>query len=146
LKGTDILARKKKEVPAVVAPVPTTASAPLDDLVTFVEKLVETGGDVDLRECFLTAVDIAAYVKAVHEKTMVQASRYVPETIRAVGDKAVKGDLDAAKLLFDYLGLRVKQPLAQVATQVNINVPTLKDIVEFGEDNVVDGALINDGR
>jgi len=110
----------------VLAPVGST------DIVSFAETLVLNLGKVPLQTCFAAAADVGAYLTAVRNKTVVQASRYLPATIEAVGSKAAAGDLDAAKLLFDYLGLRVKTPLAQVNTQVNVTVPTLKDIIDIG--------------
>lgn len=36
---------------------------------------------------------------------MVLGSRYVPLVIKAVGENAVRGDLEAARWLFNYVGL-----------------------------------------
>ena len=128
------MGRKKKETTAIA--LGRENVLPDSERVdAFAERLVNSGGSVDLRECFAHATDLVAYMTAVRNKTMVQASRYVPAAVTNIGRKAAEGDLDAAKLLFDYLGLRVKQPLAQVATQVQINVPTLRDIIDVTEEN-----------
>lgn len=117
-----------------VAVAPASENA-VTDVEQFVERMMTSGGKVSLKECFIQAADIAAYVTAVRNKSMVLGSRYVAGTVKAVGDKAVQGDLEAAKLLFDYLGLRVKTPVAQVNTAIQVNVPTLKDIIEVDPDN-----------
>lgn len=111
-----------------------------ESVEAFVERLVACDADVSLQECFASAVDFAAYMTAVRNKSMILGSTYVPRTVRAIGAKAANGDLDAAKLLFDFLGLRVKTPVAQVNTQVNVAVPTLRDIIEIDEEGRIVGA------
>lgn len=45
-------------------------------------------------------------VQLIRRLTIAIASRYLPPTVEVVGEKAVGGDLEAAKILFNYLGLR----------------------------------------
>lgn len=117
--------QKEKAVEVVMPP------ADLVEVEDFVEQMMSSGRRVSLQECFRQASDIAAYMTAVRNKSMVLGSRYVANTVKAVGTMATEGDLEAARLLFDYLGLRVKTPIAQVNTAIQVNVPTLKDIIEI---------------
>lgn len=106
----------------------------IESITEFAERLMRNAEDTpSLAECFVAATDVAAYITAVRDRGVVLGSRYVPGTIRAVGDKALSGDIEAAKFLFDFLGLRVKAPAAQVNTAVQINIPTLKDILPTAE-------------
>lgn len=121
----------------------TVAVVPQGDqhaLVTFVERLVMDSDSISLPECFAAAADMTAYLTAVRNKSMIAGSRHVPKTVQTIGVKAAEGDLEAAKLLFDFLGLRVKAPVAQINTQVNIQTPTLRDVITIdSEGNIVDG-------
>lgn len=115
-----------------------TALEPVEE---FAERLVHHGLDVPLAECFKAATDISAYMTAVRNKSMVLGSRYVPGTVKVLGEKACEGDIEAAKVLFDFLGLKVKTPVAQVTTAVQVNVPTLKDIIQIDEEGrIVDAS------
>lgn len=118
---------------------PEAALPSVESVEAFAEKLMERGCEIPLRECFQAAADFAAYMTAVRNKSMVLGSRYVPGTVKTIGEKAVQGDLEAAKILFDFLGFRVKTPVAQVTTAVQVHVPTLKDIIEIDEE----GRIIN---
>lgn len=126
--------RKKKEQVALPALAELEPELVVEDVEAFAERLVSSDGMFSLRDCFLAATELSVYLTAVRNKSMVLASRYVPGMVRAVGEKAVNGDMEAARFLSDYLGLRVKAPVTQVATQVNVNIPTLKDIIQIDED------------
>jgi hypothetical protein len=100
------------------------------DITKFVEQLIVTDEVADLNDCFRAAVDTAAYLNAVRTKTMIQASRYVPGIIRTFGDKAMKGDMESAKLILGYVGFEEKDKPTHINnTQVNVTVPTLKDVL-----------------
>lgn len=104
-----------------------------NDLTAFAERLILEGANISLAECFAAAADLSAYLTAIRNKSMVLGSRYVPKAVQTLGLKAVEGDLDATKLLFDYLGLRVKTPIAQINTQVNIQTPVLRDVITIDD-------------
>lgn len=116
----------------------TDVVVPLD-IVEFAERLVLDSNAVTLQECFAAAIDVSAYMTAVRNKCIVLGSKYVPKTIKSIGQKAGEGELDSAKFLFDFLGLRVKTPMAQVNTQVNIRTPLLKDIISVDEEGNIIG-------
>jgi len=99
------------------------------DVTRFVEQLVASTDVMDLNECFRSAVDTASYLSAIRSKTMVQASRYVPGIIRTFGEKAASGDMESARMILDYVGFAEKDVPAQINTQVNVSIPTLKDVL-----------------
>ncbi|MGD9643961.1 MAG: hypothetical protein AB7V08_14675 [Elusimicrobiales bacterium] len=90
--------------------------------------------EVELRDCFRTAVDASVYLAVVRDKAAVLGSSYVPKAVRAVGEKAANGDVAAARLLFELVGIRDKVPAAQVTAELNINVPRLRDIITIDEE------------
>lgn len=108
--------------------------APCVDVVQFVERLMQAPDEVELRDCFRAAVDTGAYLAAVREKAAVLGSSYIPRAVRAVGEKAAKGDTAAARLLFELVGIKDKVPVAQVTAELNINVPRLRDIITIDEE------------
>ncbi|MBT9132767.1 MAG: hypothetical protein DDT33_01296 [Firmicutes bacterium] len=118
-----------------------------EDIEVFVERLMGGGLDgpagggvnIPLAEVFQQATNFVSYMSAVQNKSIVLGSRYVPLAITAIGEKAGIGDLEAAKILFDYLGLRTEVPAAQVNTAVHVNIPTLKDVIEIDEDGRIVG-------
>lgn len=107
----------------------------------FAERLMREGLEVPLSECFQEAVDHAAYMMAVRNKSMVLGSRYLPGTVQAIGEKAREGNLEAAKLLFEFLGLKSKTPSAQLNAAIHMNVPTLRDVIEVDEEGRVVGVV-----
>lgn len=107
-------------------------------LIAFAERLVTNSNSISLQECFAAAVDLPAYLTAVRNKSIIAGSKYVPKTVQVLGELATKGDLEAAKFLFDFLGLKSKAPAAQINTQVNIQTPTLRDLITIdAEGNIV---------
>ncbi len=118
-----------------------------EDIEVFVERLMGGGLDgpagggvnIPLAEVFQQATNFVSYMSAVQNKSIVLGSRYVPSAVTAIGEKAGIGDLEAAKILFDYLGLRTEVPAAQVNTAVHVNIPTLKDVIEIDEDGRIVG-------
>lgn len=136
------MARRKKDVATTTTAVqlqpppspPQQLQQDVAGVEDFVERMLTSGGSVSLQECFIQAANIADYMTAVRNKSMVLGSRYVANTVKAIGSKAAQGDTEAAKLLFDYLGLRAKTSVAQVNTAVQVNIPTLRDIIEIESD------------
>lgn len=124
----------QENAPAPIEEVFTPAVPSPEAVEKFAERLMECELEVPLNECFQMAADFAAYMTAVRNKSMVLGSRYVPGAVKALGQKAVEGDIEAAKVLFDFLGFRVKTPVAQATTMVQVNVPTLRDIIEIDEE------------
>lgn len=104
-----------------------------DEMAELVEATVqsaETGApSPDLYSCLRAAVDVSEWMRHVKEKTTVQSSLYVPKALKALGDKAAEGDVNAARLLFDYLNLMPKKGAGvTVATQINISPQELEEI------------------
>ncbi len=126
---------KRSQVPAVAPGAAQAPAAPgVEDVVKFVERLMEEPDDFSLRDCFRVAADTVAYLTAVMDKAAVLGSSYIPKAVRAVGEKAAKGDVPSARLLFEIVGGRTRAPVAQMVTQVNISVPRLRDIVTIDEE------------
>ncbi len=104
-----------------------------NEIVEFVERMYGDNSPT-LKECFSMATDMTMYMTAIRDKSLVLGSMYVPGTINAIGKRALTGDVEAAKLLLEYMGIKVKATVVNNPTQVNvINVPTLKDIFEPAE-------------
>lgn len=109
----------------------------LEDVEAFAERMVSADDVFSIRDCFIAATELSAYFTAIRNKSMVLGSRYVPGTVKAAGKKALNGDVEAAKFLFDFLGLRAKTPVTQVNTQVQVNLPKLKDFITVDTDGEV---------
>lgn len=129
------MAKKKKveeTLPAVVEQTPT-------DIVEFAEYLMgKSHKEIDLKECFMAATDTAAYMMAIKEKGLVLGSRYVSDTIMSIGQRAATGHVEAAKFLFNFLGLTgVKKPITIINNENSVNV-TLKDIIGDDEGDIID--------
>lgn len=140
--------KKKTEAPPSneallpdVAPAGSEVVQPTQSVEAFAERLMREGLDVPLNECFQEALDHAAYMMAVRNKSMVLGSRYLPGTVQAIGEKAREGNLEAAKLLFEFLGLKTKAPSTQLNAEFHMNVPTLRDVIEVDEEGRVIGVV-----
>lgn len=109
--------------------------AVVQELERFVEDMVVAAEENDdmlsVTEGFKMAVNLGEWLRQVRMKTVVQGAMYVPRTVKAIGEKAAQGDMHCAKLLFDYLNIMpVKDKAAAVAAvQVNVNAPTLKEML-----------------
>lgn len=112
-------------------------AVPGEGVEAFAERMVCADKVFSVRDCFIAATELSAYLTAVRNKSMVLGSRYVPGTVKAAGAKALEGDIEAARFLFDFLGLRAKAPVTQVNTQVQVNLPTLKDFITVDADGEV---------
>ena len=116
-----------------------------EDVTAFAERMVSADEVFNIRDCFVAAHELSAYLTAVRNKSMVLGSRYVPGTVKAAGAKALGGDIDAARFLFDFLGLRAKDPVTQVNTQVQVNLPKLKDFITVDSDGEVIDVDVKEG-
>lgn len=111
--------------------------AKMEDVEEFAERMVSADEVFSIRDCFIAATELSAYLTAVRNKSMILGSRYVPGAVKAAGAKALGGDIEAARFLFDFLGLRTKVPVTQVNTQVQVNLPKLKDFITVDTDGEV---------
>lgn len=88
-----------------------------------------------LGEVFSLALQFEEYTRIFRERTVVQATRHVPRAVEEMGRRAAQGDVAAARLLFDVAGLTGhggrRDGAAAVLTQVNVNVPKLKDVIDI---------------
>lgn len=91
----------------------------------------------DIGSVLRMAVDANEWKKLVRDRSVVQATLYLPKIVKKVAEKAVKdGDIQAARLLFEYMDViprRAGQGVT-VATQINITPQELEEIKrEVGE-------------
>lgn len=81
------------------------------------------GGSPDLDTLFRNAVDTEAYMRAFQDSTRVKMTLAAAEAAEAVGKKAAKGDLKAAQMVFDIVGLGAKGKGNTVNVLNQISVP-----------------------
>lgn len=113
----------------------TTVDEAVDNIEAFVKQMMvegEKGTRPELAACLGAAVDVAEYMRLVRDGARIQATTYLPQTIKAVGEKASMGDILAAKLLCSIVGLlsdgKSGGGPASVLTQINISQNDLKSL------------------
>lgn len=109
---------------------PTDVVEMIDDIIM---QLIQAGlpGEAEMRGALRAAIDAEEYMRVYKQRMTVSATTYGPRALKALGAKAAAGDVPAIKVLFEVIGLTGKQPYGpNVMTQVNVNVPTLKDLLE----------------
>lgn len=110
------------------------------EILDFVNKLFQDSivESVDPKDVALATAHTEEYLRIVRDRTAVQASLGLPGTIDAITEKAQKGDLDAAKLLLDIVGVIQKgNNSPQNAIQINITpseqAQLEKDFADFND-------------
>ncbi len=131
------MARKRKSSKNTLDEIlpPAKVDDVVDNVEAFVKQMIldgENGVKPDLAACLGAAVDIAEYMRLVREGAEIQATAYLPQTIKAVGEKASAGDILAAKLLCSITGLlsdgKSGGNSASVLAQINISQNDLKTL------------------
>ena len=108
-----------------------------EEVVTLIDDIIVSfiqGGlpsDDDFKRAFRASIDADNYMRIYKDRLAVSASAYGPAALHALGKKAATGDVPAIKTLFDVIGVTGKAGSAgtNVMTQVNVNVPSLKDML-----------------
>lgn len=91
--------------------------------------LFENTAPANFEELVFSIDDVDDFLSAVERVGRVYASRYVPGALKAIGRKASEGNVPAARLLCEIVGL-IKRPTStvNVATQVNVSPAELEEI------------------
>lgn len=98
-----------------------------DDMLRFRRGGLPT--EQDFKRAFEASLSYENYIRIFKERMVVGASTYVPGAINAVGRSAIAGDIKAAKLLFTIVDLPTKEKSPQVVTNVQVNIPTIKELL-----------------
>lgn len=109
-----------------------------------------TINDEDLRRVFQLSFECHDYAEVFTKRARILASAYVPGAIAAVGEKALAGNIPAAKLLFQLSGtINTAGQYGPVATAMinNLNVGgnhiTLRELIEKTAQVVPMGEVID---
>ncbi len=94
------------------------------ELDKFIDGLLldQSRGERTMREVMVMATDAEEYMRAFRQRAPLVASTFFPEVLQAVADQAKQGDVQAARLLMDMLGLLSKSQ-SQINNAIQINVP-----------------------
>lgn len=79
--------------------------SPARTVLTEMAGLVDSVMRGELRgvsEQFRSSVDVAEFLRLVRARGTVAGALYVPEAIRALGERAARGDVEAARALLSY--------------------------------------------
>jgi hypothetical protein len=127
-------------IPQIKQSTPTKKKDDTTEILNFVNKLFQDSvvESVDPKDVALATTHTEEYLRIVRDRTAVQASLGLPGTIDAITEKAQKGDLDAAKLLLDIVGVIPKgNSSPQNAIQINITpseqAQLEKDFADFND-------------
>jgi len=104
----------------------------IDDKIISLSKNKGKVTDDDFRWAFKNALTFEEYLRTFKERLAASATAYAPAALDAVGRKAAAGDVKAAQVVFNMLGALEKAGGSGAInmTQVNVNVPTLRDLEE----------------
>jgi len=92
----------------------------------------------DFKTMFELSLEFEDFLRVFKERVAVSALTYVPAAVHAMGKLAAQGDVPAARVLFTLAGMDTNSKsgsTSNVLTQVNVNVPTLKDMVVDASDS-----------
>lgn len=104
----------------------------IDDKIISFSKNKGKVTDDDFRWAFQNALTFEEYLRTFKDRLAASATTYAPAALASVGKQAAQGNIKAAKLIFDVIG-STKTPGGSGSvnmTQVNVTVPTLKDLEE----------------
>jgi len=105
-------------------------------VVKYVDEVYDQtkAGAPTLSEVMRVVNDAEEFLRYFRDRTAIEASaKHIPATIAAMGREAKKGNVDAAKVLLEVVGLlgkAMKNPTVNVATQINLTVDEARQLRE----------------
>ena len=94
-----------------------------------VERIYQLRDSFDLSEVFLSAVDLEEVMRYGLKRLELDVLKYMPDVIKALADKAKRGDVPAARALLEVIGaIGSGRNTTTVANQINITTQELREL------------------